>query len=349
MTTRRSALFLPLLLAAAPTRAQEGFDPSPAEELEKFAPLLGNWRGAGTMKEPSGVETKWTAHGTYQKALGGHFVVEDFVITFDGMPTPMVYHAYLGWDREQQRYVSAVADNNGDVRLDESWFAPDGAMVQLATHHQDGVPYAERAVTRVEGGQLTLTMDMLMAEGASLQVAVGTMRRSDDVCAARFDAAGFMGHAPGAELSRLGRLEGVYDIAGQMVMMPGAPMQKITGTDTYRRVFGGNVLFATTIGEAEGAPDKYESRAVWGWNAHDRCITCVFVDNMGSVGSMQVRWAGDKLVSTSAGLMMGQPATQHFVVEVDGDGRCKSGVGHTTFGTMPPFESFRASYARRDG
>ncbi|MEZ6038589.1 MAG: DUF1579 family protein [Planctomycetota bacterium] len=341
-------MLLPLLLlAAAPLPAQEGFDTSPAKELEKFAPLLGNWRGEGTMTEPSGVVTKWSGHGTYQKALGGHFVSEDFVFDFEGLSTPIVYHAYLGWDREQQRYVSVVTDNNGDVRLDESWFAPDGAMVQLKKHHRIDVPYVERAVTRVAGDELTMTMDMLMSEGAAFTVAEGKLRRCDEVCEPRFDTAGFMGMAPGAEMQRLGRLAAVYDLDGQMVMMPGAPMQKITGTDTYRAVFGGNVMFATTLGVAEGSPDKYESHAFWGWNAHNRCIDCVFVDNMGSVGSMQVRWVGDKLVSTSAGLMMGQPTTQHFVVELDGDGRCKTGVGHTTFGTMPPFESFRASYSPR--
>ncbi len=64
---------------------------------------------------------------------------------------------------------------------------------------------------------------------------------------------------------------------------------------------------------------------------------------------MDLHWAEDgALVSTSAGTMMGQPMAQRFVIEFDDAGACKRGVGHTIFGTMAPFESFRATYARKE-
>ena len=76
MKTRLAAALLPALLAA-PLFAQEPPDMSPAKELKKFEPMIGNWAGTGTFKEPTGQESKWSAKSTQKWVLNNHFVQED--------------------------------------------------------------------------------------------------------------------------------------------------------------------------------------------------------------------------------------------------------------------------------
>jgi len=83
-----------VLALATLVPAQE--PPKPAAEVQQLAAFVGNWQGEGTMTEPGNVVTKWKGVGTYQWALDGHFVREDFRIEFAGMPVPVVMHGYLG-------------------------------------------------------------------------------------------------------------------------------------------------------------------------------------------------------------------------------------------------------------
>lgn len=55
---------------------------SPAKELAKFEPLIGDWTGTGKMTEGNGVATNWTAETTYQWCLNKHFVQQDFELRF---------------------------------------------------------------------------------------------------------------------------------------------------------------------------------------------------------------------------------------------------------------------------
>ncbi|MGK0519579.1 MAG: hypothetical protein ACJAUC_002280 [Planctomycetota bacterium] len=346
MNTRLSFVLFSALLVTS-VAAQEPPDMSPAKELAKFQPLIGNWEGAGKMMEPTGDSTNWTSKSTYQWVLNKHFVQEDFLIKFEGMDASMTFRNYLGWDRENQRYVTAVATNQGVCRLNTVSILPDGTLMQMITHGLQGVPYIERARIKVTGDSLAMQIDVLMAEDASTMMIDSKLTRSEKSFECDWGEGAWMGMAPNEHMNKLRVICGQYETKGEMVMVPGMPAMKITGTDRFEMVWGGNVMHGTTLGLAEGSPEEYESHAFWAWDELRGCISAVFVDNMGQVGQMDVRWVADKLVSISSALQMGQPTTQRFVLNLDAKGQLKSGVGHTCMGAMDPFVSFRASYVKK--
>jgi len=148
-------------------------------------------------------------------------------------------------------------------------------------------------------------------------------------------------------MQQLAKMAGSYETTGEMVMAPGMPTTAITGSDSWQMVFGGVAMHGRTNGQAEGAPDAYESHALWGWDPHDKCMNTVFVDSMGQVGQMQCRWFDGKLISTMAGTQMGTPTTQRYIIYVDDSGHAQRCTGHVTFGAGDPFLSFRAAYKRK--
>ncbi len=336
-----------LLLAVAAPRAQS-WDPRPSEKLEALAPFVGSWRGEGRMIEPGGVETPWTSHSTYRWALNGHFLQEDFTITMQGLSTPMVIRSYVGWDREHSRYVSVTVRSEGVAALNEVHLLDSGEMLTVQTHHLQGVPYQERARVVVDGDVMKMRIDMLLHEGDSLQVIDGVMKRCDDALDGDWDTPTWMGAQPTAPMAKLARMAGSYVTKGEMAMAPGAPMTEIAGADRWDMVFGGTVMQCRTEGQAGGGGGAtYECYAYWAWDAHRRRLRNVYVDNMGMVGAMDGWWHQDKLVSTMAGLSMGTPTTQRFVIHVDADGVTTGCEGHTAMGLMEPFLSFRMKFEKK--
>tara|TARA_R110002072_G_scaffold67163_3_gene165026 strand:+ start:17924 stop:18973 length:1050 start_codon:yes stop_codon:yes gene_type:complete len=348
MNTRLTSVLLPALLVTS-LAAQEGQAPdmSPAKELAKFEPLIGNWSGSGKMMEPGGASTNWTAEGTYRWALNKHFVQEDFIIKFEGMDAPMTFRNYLGWDRENQRYVSAVASNQGTCRLNDMSILPDGTMMQMITHHMEGVPYIERACTKVTGDTASMKIEVMMSEGGSITMIDSAMKRSEKAFECDWGEDAWMGMEPNDHMKKLRVIRGQYQTKGEMVMAPETPAMKIAGSDSFMMIWDGTVMHGKTLGFAEGDPAPYESHAFWAWDEGRKCISAVFVDNMGQIGQMDVRWVEDKLVSTSSALQMGMPTTQRFILTLDRKGNLKSGISHTCMGTLDPFVSFTASYVKR--
>jgi hypothetical protein len=133
-----------------------------------------------------------------------------------------------------------------------------------------------------------------------------------------------------------------------MVMMPGQPATKITGTDAFRTAYGGMVFVGTTVGAAEGMPGKYSAEVFWGHDAARDCLVGVYVSNMGEVMQMDSRWTADgRLLTTSNALFMGQPTVQRMLMEFDADGAAKGASCHSIAGTAAPFESFKATYTKK--
>ncbi|HEB52632.1 MAG TPA: DUF1579 domain-containing protein [bacterium] len=353
MTTcpTRSSLFAAFVafaaVAAQPVCAQDMPDMRPAAELAKLKPFVGNWQGRGTMDDPSGESMSWRAHGTYRWVLNDHFLREDFVIEFDGMPVPMVFRSYIGWDRENGRYVAAVCSNEGIARLNEVQLGDGGAMTVMMRGHEAGSPYFERHCSSVEGDEMSLTIDLLMVEGDAVRVIDSKLMRCDDAYDGDTDAKGWMGATPDENLVRLAKANGLYDVKGSVVMMPGQPPMNIHGTDLYESWFGGNVCHGQTNGFADGAPDEYVAHSFWSWDAHRRCLVTVFVSNMGEIGEMEARWVGEQLVSTTATVQMGMPLAQRFVMTCAADGHWRTGIGHSLMGAIDPFVSFKATYEKK--
>lgn len=346
MLRRGSLVSLLSLACATPLLAQAA--PAPAEQLKKFAPLVGNWAGTGEMNEPTGQKTKWTGNGSYRWALDGHFLREDFQVKFEGMPTPVVMHGYLGWDRENRHYLHLVISSSGQAALNRMEVGNDGSMTVLALRQQGAMHYAERSVFKVQEDRLRHTVDLLMPEGASLAMVDGTFTRVDNEFDGAFDTPPLMGGKPSADIARLCRSAGVYGVKGELVMAPGQPPMAITGTDTFRAVFGGSVLHGHTEGAAAGMPGKYVGEVFW---SHDEALARMvghYVSNMGEVMSMDAWWTADgQLCALSSGVFQGQPMVQRTLLQFDGAGAAKSAVSHAISGTAAPFESFRSTYTKQ--
>lgn len=335
------------LVLVVSTRAQDAM-PGPAPELKQLEPLIGNWSGSGRMSEPSGAVTPWQANGSYRWCLDGHFVQEDFAISFEGMAAPFVFRAYLGWDAENKRYVNAMVNNSGKAELHEVALLPDGTILQLMQQHQLGMPYAQRSLFKVSGDTMTHTIDVLMANGPSMTIVDGTFRRGGTGFAGAFAGPTWMEAKPHAAIARLSRCAGVFEVEGEMVMAPGQSAIKITGRDTFTPVFGGTVVHGHTEGVAEGIPGKYVGEVLWAHDEARDCLTSIYVSNFGEVMLMEARWAKDgRLVATSHGLMRGEISLQRTLLAFDATGAVTAATSHSIAGTEAPLESFRATYTKK--
>lgn len=343
----RTAHVLFLSLLATPFATAQEAPPGPAPELQKLAPLVGDWSGSGTAQ--AGPNTvKWTARSSCAWVLDGHFLQEDTQVVFDDMATPMTFRTYHGWDRENGRYVTAAIDNSGGARLEPLHFLPDGTIVQLQRRYQAGQPYAERSRRRIDGDSMALRIDVWTAEGASRTAVEGTLTRGEEAFAIDWDSAAWNDAKPAPELQRLARSAGTYTFSGAMVMQPGAPAVKITGTDTFAPVFGGTIFRGESVGEAEGMPGQWRGEVFWSFDPHRKCLAGVYVGNMGEVMTMQAWWAGaGELVSTFAGTRQGTPVAERMVLTFDDEGRAAEAVADTLVGTAAPYRSFWGSYGAK--
>ena len=342
-----AALFVCMPVFLVHVCAQDG-TPVPAPELKKLEPLVGNWSGSGKMTEPGNVTSEWTARGSYRWCMDGHFLREDFTIEFKGVEGAFTFIGYLGWDRENKRYVNLNANNGGQVQMHEMKLLPDGSVLQLMLQNQQGMPYAERSLFKVTGDTMTHTIDMLMPEGPSLTLIDGRFTRGGDPVVVDGSGPPWMAAKQHESMAKLCRSAGVYEVKGEMVMAPGAPTMKIGGTDTFRSVFGGTVFVGTTDGAAEGMPGKYVGEILYGHDPVRNCIVGVYADNFGQLMTMESRWSDDgRLVGISSGLFQGQPMVQRSVIAFDTAGATTSASSHTITGTAAPLESFRATYTKK--
>jgi hypothetical protein len=339
-------LLVRTLLVVGPLVAQEA--PKPAPELQKLAPLVGQWQGSGSFHE-SGKTSKWQATGDYHWVLDGFWLQADFSITFDGIDTPMYRRMYLGWDAEQKHLVSVAVDNGGTAGVHELAVQADGSVVQMAAAHQNGVDYAERSIFKVDGDKLSQTVDLLPPFGAALQIVEGSFQRQKEAKAIAVPQVAFLGAAVAEPMRRVGAWAGKYTVAGAMVPLPGMPETKIEGVDEYRPLFGGVLLHCHTDGQAEGMPGKYASEAFFAHDAKRDCLVGVFVSNMGEVGCQEARYTADgkALVSTMATLFDGQNMVQRAVFDLDAEGRPTAVAAHVLHGTAAPYVNFRATYRRQ--
>ncbi|MEZ5962291.1 MAG: DUF1579 family protein [Planctomycetota bacterium] len=324
--------------------AQPGAIPGPAPELAKLKPFAGKWRGEGTaVMRPGGPTSKWTASVDAQWQLGGHFLQSDTEIHFDGMPTPMRFREFMGWDRENRRYVNLVVSNTGEGMLTEPHFADDHNLVLMMRRVEGGMPLFERTVTTIDKDSWKFVITFLRPEGDATESVRGDFQRDDRVRVPELGQSEALMPADG-RMAKLARMAGVFDVAGEMTM-PGMQAMKITGKDTVRTLFGGSIVEIHTVGGSELAPDSYEAFAFYALDAGRDCYRMVYVNNMGQVGSMDARFVGDdKLVATFAGQYWGQPTTSRVVLKLDARGRPAATASHSCMGADEPTCDFRATY-----
>jgi hypothetical protein len=340
-----------ILLFAQAVSAQDPMEPpKPAPELAKLAPFVGSWEGSGeAVFGPGAPPTKWKGHGTYRWSHDGHFLQEDFALSFEGLPMPMVMRSYLGWDRERKRYAKAKVVSSGRVELNEFVVLPSGEIYEMLLQHQQGQPYAERSTMKLDGAKLVHSIDLFLAEGDATHVVDATFARTEKPYEAAFDTAPFAGATAHDAMKQLVRMQGSYSVQGSMKMAAEMPSMKIGGVDSFRAVFGGTALHGHSDGTAEGMPGTYVSDVFFAHDEARGCLVGVAVSNMGEIMLMECRFTTDaqKLISIACGTFQGQPMAMRFVMEFDAQGVLSRGSGHTLSGAAEPFESFVATYAKK--
>ena len=333
------------LAAAAP--AQDGA-PAPAAELKMLTPLVGNWHGGGSLHEPGDRETRWKAGCSYRWVLDGHFLREDMRIAFDGMEGEVVAFAYLGWDREQRRFVRLMVTNSGKVQLHTLRVGADGRLTTLSLQRQGEQDYAERMAFVVKGDTLHHTVDLLLPDGPSVAIVDGTFQRGGEAVAVGLEAAPFLGGTPHPDQAKLVRSAGRYTTEGTFAMGPGQPAVKVHGTDDFRSGFGGLVLHGHTEGEAEGLPGNYVVEVFWAYDELRQCLVAHYLSNLGELMTMEGRWTKDgQLLATSHGLWNGEPMVQRMRMQFDASGFAVGANSDSIVGAGAPYESFRATYRRQ--
>lgn len=328
--------------------AAQGGPPGPAPELQRLAPLAGNWTGSGVMHEPGGATTKWTADGSCAWCLEGHFLQAVFAVRFDGVDGTFHFRDYYGWDRERHRYVVARVDSGGQARLHDLQRLADGALVRLSLTTQGEATFAEREVVKVDGDEMTLATHLLIAAAAPVHLIDGRFARGGPGCAADRDGEPWQGAVPHEQIARLCRSAGVYDVSGEMVMAAAQPPIGIRGTDTFSARYSGLVLHGRTEGEVQGLPGEYVGDVFWAYDQARGCLGGFYVSNAGEAMALEARWAPDgRLVATGSGLLMGQPMVRRTMLEFAPDGAARAAQSHAILGTAPPIENFRATYTKR--
>lgn len=347
-TSRRLSVLALFLVGHSTLLAQEPEVPKPAPELQKFAPLIGNWQGSGTAEMAPGQTSQWQSRSTYAWALDNFYVQEDTTVTFADMAKPLVMRSYLGWDAENQHYVAIGVDNDGTVGKARIDIQPDGTMVRMVESFHEGQHYLERYTSKVDGDQASFAIDIMPAMGPSATMVKGTMKRSDKPASMAMNAGAFTA-TPAPAIAQLAKSAGTFDVTAKMIMMPGMPAMNITGQDVVKPLFDGTIVHVHTTGTAEGSPEQYVGELFYGFDQQHGCVRAVFVSNMGEIGEMTGHFTDDNqsFILTAAAQYMGQPSVQRMVMECNADGSPKKAVGHTMIGTAPPYESWTATYTRK--
>jgi len=188
-------------------------------------------------------------------------------------------------------------------------------------------------------------MTILMSTGAPFECVTGSFTRASNLKPFAIEASAAMAPAA-APAVKMGKTAGTYEVKGEMIMMPGTPVMKITGTDHCRPIFGGTVLQISTTGKSEGSPGTYQAENFLVWNKAKECFDLFGADNMGWIGTMEQRFTTDgKILATSACSYMGQVTAQRMVIDLDADGRFKKMISMAMTGTSEPYCSFKADYS----
>jgi hypothetical protein len=334
-----------LTLFAPLVRAQDAAHSGPAPELKRLERLIGNYTGKGTaVMEPGKPPAEWTCQSSYAWTLGNHFVAIDTAVDFGSAMPPLAFRELLGWDGERKRYVAISVGNTGEGSLDEVTFPSDDTMVQIVSKKGEHGPSAERHETTFTKDGFQFRMTILGSTGAAIEGVTGSFTRVDKLKAHAVEATAAM--APlAAPVARMNKTAGTYEVSGEMIMMPGTPVMKITGTDVYRTIFGGAVLQTSTTGKSEGSPDAYAAENFTVWNADKQCFDSFGADNMGWVGTQELRFLDDgKLVATCNVCFMGQPMAQRMLIELDGAGKITKAKAMALCGASEPYCSFQGTY-----
>lgn len=349
MTARIPSLALLALLALLPAAglAQDpGADMAPAAELTRYQPMIGTWEGSGTVQMAPGAQAApWTARTTCEWVLGNHFVREHMNVAFEGGMPPMEWTFFYGYDTQRKRFVTLGAGSMGSAEKMPIYWTGADTMVTVASGFAQGTPYADRSVTKFGKDSYTVTMHRIAAGGEPFVHVRGEFKRSQTAASGQAEEAAAAG-AVQPEIAKLERLCGTWNVKGTMVMAPGQPEMPISGVESNRIGFGGQVLVQHVKGDPAPGMPAYEMWGFAAWDANDGAYDQVWVDNMGMFGDSEMRWSdADTLVVTTVDLLMGSPAVSRGTLKLSASGITKA-TNTSIVGAHDPQVTFQASYAR---
>ena len=350
-----SIRFAPLVLSAALATLPSAVVPAqsfgPALELKKLEPLVGRWQTSGTsVMVPGQPEGKWTSESNYRWVLGGHYLRADSWVDFDteGMGR-LEFVGFMGWDRENKRYVSWDVSNMGTIASSVVHWTGDDTFVQVATGVEDGEPTIERWVTKIGDGKMSFVVHRAVGTGDFHRHVRGAGERISEQ-AAEVQAAdtSFMADAAKAKMKRFAKANGVYDVKGWMIPVPGAPKVEIFGSDVRRMIFDDTVLAGHLRGNAAPGMPAYEAVQFIAWDPIDNTYKALGLCNYGEAQLQDARWHGNSLVMTGAHLHMGQSMVARSLFQVDDHGGFQTMSSHDIQGTAAPAHCFEATYRKKD-
>ena len=329
--------FIPRALTALaltlPALAQS-FEPAP--EVAKFHHFIGQFEGGGKFVPAPGMDpADWTSTANGQLVLGGHYVqLDEKVATPIG---PLEFRTLYGWDRERSEVICVSVGSMGASKQDVTWI--DGKLVSTYSSREEGVPFAERAITEVTAEGYQFSMERLSGLDGSFKHVWGRVKRtSTEPAPARESSV----DTPADTLAPLAPLVGNWNLKGSVTMM-GMEMD-ITATEAVEWRYGGLVLSGSILGQ----PGDYQGQWYMAWDPNTESFTNIVLSSMGEFSIGTARREGDQIITTSERTMEGVPMVERSIVQLS-----KAGVVSVSTDLMigggDTLRAFEATYERAPG
>ena len=160
------------------TETKEEFgslNPNAPKELERFAFLIGRWKGAGRTFNEDGSERPYELEWVGRYALDGHAIIDEARLLDEKGELDRVFLSFRFYDRAGERWISEVLD----VR--------DSALTAQGQEEAGGVSFTDNSVTwmtrmgemagretfrDIEADRFTYQMDVSSDGGATWNEAV---------------------------------------------------------------------------------------------------------------------------------------------------------------------------------
>lgn len=325
--------------------------PEPPEELSKFTPLLGNWKGSGTAREtPEGAVTDWTAVLTVKKILDGHAIQEDVKVDLGPeAPAPLLYRTLYWWDTATKHIRYFSLSNFGFGGHGTIYETADGKLIGSTTRMLMEVPTTEQVVTDVtEDGVLKLTMRRSVAGAEFFTGVEGTYKRGGKGFPDSDNTGGLALLPPPDEMAEVQKDAGAWSMKGRVSPVPGAPMMQISGRYELQPILGGHAALGTYEGApVPGAPKAFQGVSYLAWDPHSASLMSLDLDNFGvQTISHGYRSEDGRYVYLSLGRAYGVPQVNRTLVEPDEGNDSQKIKSHRLAGGEDPDLAFEALLER---
>ena len=317
---------------------------APAKQLARYDRLIGSWSGSGeSFMEAGGEPIPWTSVSVVSRVMSGHYLRD---LTRIQLPMgTLAFITHTGWDAEAGSYAQFGISNIGQIsRTTPHWIDENTVRTIEVTMEMDQ-QVVERWTTRIGKGEYSVLGERAVGGAEFFTHVKGTMHLMKTP--PKGDLLGEVGAfmvSPSTEITRLNRMAGSYEVSGKFKMSRTMPAMEFSGNEIIKPLFGGMLLSFDVEGSG-----GYKAFAAIGWDAGTHRYKSLHLDNM-SGGMISGLWWNDDTHLVGYGLLtMGhQPVFNRMVLVLDDKGRPISGSGTTLSDAGPAYESFTATYKRKN-